>query len=344
MTSLRNLDHLKAWQFRYWALLTGMTPSGRKAELQHALTRGLEAASLKKINTSSTTGRRVVSVDMGIRNLAYCVVDVQSRSRTSHTPRPVKVTHWLRRDLLNPAASIVAPFTDNEARHEDEEAAQKKSKPPADSEAFTPPQLSKTAYNVVTGLLSHKPDEILIERQRFRSGSASAILEWTIRVNMLESMLWASLETLRASSSSDTFFPEVLAIPPRRVAEFWLSDQTLPLSPPVDIFDQGQKLADVTAPSSKTRKARAKIEKKDKVALVKKWATEPVNDSGVNLVFEGQAAGIAEAFKLETSRGAKQIAGGKLDDLADCLLQAVAHLRWEENKIVIWEMLRKTGT
>lgn len=340
MTSLRSLDHLKAWQFRYWALLTGMTPSGRKAELQHALTRGLEAASLKKINTSST-GRRVLSVDMGIRNLAYCVVDVQPPPRTSHTPRAVKVTHWLRRDLLNPAAAVVVPLTNNEARHEDEEAARKKGKPAADSEAFTPPQLSKTAYNVVTGLLSHKPDEILIERQRFRSGNASAILEWTIRVNMLESMLWASLETLRASSSSDTFFPEVLAIPPRRVAGFWLSDQPLPLSPPVDIFDQGQKLVEMTTPTQ-ALKARAKIEKKDKVALVKKWATEAVNDSDVSLVFEGQAAEIAEAFRLETSRGAKQIAGGKLDDLADCLLQAVAHLRWEENKIAIWEMLRKT--
>ena len=338
MTALRNLDHLKAWQFKYWAFLTGTASSGRKAELQDALTRSLGV-------TTPNTGRRVVSVDMGIRNLAYCVVDVQPRSRTSNIARPLKITHWLRRDLLTPSAPILSPLADDECQqHEQEtEKSKKGTKATADPEAFTPPQLSKTAYNVVTGLLSHKPDEILIERQRFRSGSASAILEWTIRVNMLESMLWASLETLRASASPKSFFPDVHAIPPRRVAEFWLSGQQLPLTPRANIFDAGQKHQDV-ALTEEPRKARTKIEKKEKVDLVKKWATGAVDESGVSLIFEGQAAEVAEAFKLQTSRGAKQIAGGKLDDLADCLLQAVAHLRWEENKEVIRGMLQETGT
>lgn len=338
MTSVRNLDHLKAWQAKYWAFLTGTASSGRKAELQDALTRSLGV-------TTPNTGRRVVSVDMGIRNLAYCVVDVQPRSETSNTARPLKITHWLRRDLLSPDAPIVSPLADNKTqqRGQELEASKKKTKPKADPEAFTPPQLSKTAYSVVTGLLSHKPDEILIERQRFRSGSASAILEWTIRVNMLESMLWACLETFRASSCAKNLFPYVHAIPPRRVAEFWLSGQQLPLIPPVDIFEVGQKRQDV-ALTEKPRKARTKIKKKEKVNLVKKWATGAVDSPGVSLVFEGQAAEVAEAFKLETSRGANQIAGGKLDDLADCLLQAVAHLRWEENKKVIREMLQETGT
>lgn len=76
---------------------------------------------------------------------------------------------------------------------------------------------------------------------------------------------------------------------------------------------------------------KGKVDKKAKVAIVKSWVAGESED--VSLTFEGQAAEISEAFKQ--ARGGRLLAGGKLDDLADCLLQAVAWARWEENRRAI---------
>ncbi|GIZ43305.1 hypothetical protein CKM354_000653700 [Cercospora kikuchii] len=325
MAATYSLSHLKALQLKYLAFLTGSASTGTKAALQHALSRSLEV-------DASRTSRRVVSVDMGIRNLAYCVVDAKQPPETGDPSRALTVSTWTRRDLLSPAAPEISPLqelSDHRKQKQDSTGRQK-----IDTEAFTPPQLAKTAHTLVKSLLSHKPDNILIERQRFRSGGAAAIQEWTVRVNMLESMLWASLETLKASDLSPAEFPERLAIAPKRVAEFWLSGQRPVLTSWKDIFE-----SDASSHTTQ-RPARAKIEKKDKVSLVQKWVVGALNENGVNLRFEGQAAEIAEAFGEQNKRGAKKIAGGKLDDLADCFLQALTYLQWEENKTLLRKILR----
>ncbi|KAI5359970.1 Putative ribonuclease H-like superfamily, mitochondrial resolvase Ydc2, catalytic [Septoria linicola] len=330
MAAIRNVDHLKVWQLKYWAFLTGTSSPTKKAELQAALVQGLGCI-------RPNTGQRVVSVDMGIRNLAYCVVDVKPLSRIKDSSRTFTVSSWTRRDLLKPTAPEVSPLQ-NFASESTTTDSGEQLKRKLDTTAFTPAQLSKTAYNLVTSLLSHKPDDILIEQQRFRSGGATAIQEWTVRVNMLESMLWASLETLKASGPAKAFFPDVHAVAPRRVAEFWLSGQHVSLMPLDNMFEASSQ-KDVTAADTKSRRPRFKIEKKEKVDLVKKWVTGTGEGTNVNLEFKGQAAHVAQAFREQTSRSATKIAGGKLDDLADCLLQAIAHLRWEGNKRIIREML-----
>jgi cruciform cutting endonuclease 1 len=143
---------------------------------------------------------------------------------------------------------------------------------------------------------------------------------------MLESMLWACLETLRETGQKGTnppSFPVVSAVEPARVARFWVPSEEVPLLPPRDLFALTKSPGDGTI-------LRKKVEKKDKVAVVKSWIE---GNSDVKIEFEGQAAEMAEAFREEKVRGsAKLIAGGKLDDLADCLLQGVAWVRWEENR------------
>lgn len=204
------------------------------------------------------------------------------------------------------------------------------------TEAFAPSSLSKTAYGVTTELLDLKPSTILIERQRFRSGGASTILEWTIRVNMLESMLWACLGTLRASNS-DIASLDVQAVDPARVAHFWTEGLAgIPLWPSKDIFVPGSELgATITEAVAK----KGKVDKKAKVAIVKSWVAG--ESETVALTFEGQAAEISEAFKQ--ARGGRLLAGGKLDDLADCLLQAVAWARWNENRKALHEIWQSVG-
>ena len=328
MAATHSLSHLKAFQLKYLAFLTGSASAGTKAALQHALSRSLEVG-------VSSASRKVVSVDMGIRNLAYCVVDAKQSPETGDPSRLLTVSTWTRKDLLSPAAPEISPLQEPNDQMNQKQGRTGRQK--IDTEAFTPPQLAKTAHSLVKTLLSHKPNNILIERQRFRSGGAAAIQEWTVRVNMLENMLWASLETLKASDLSLVGFPETLAIAPKRVAEFWLSGQRPVLTSSNSIFGSNASL-----PTTE-RLARTKIEKKEKVALVQKWVMGALSESGVTLCFEGQAAEVAEAFSEQNKRGAKKIAGGKLDDLADCLLQALAYLQWEENKTLLREMLKLKG-
>lgn len=325
------MSTLKAWQLKYWAFLTGAASTGTKAELQSALNKR-NAISVPK------SKQRIVSVDMGIRNLAFCALEIPPSTHSSGV-KPLKVTTWKRMDLLSTTATspeAVEAVSAIEVSKSKKTKAQRQLESAIAREAFTPSSLSKTAYEVTTDLLNLKPTTILIERQRFRSGGASTILEWTIRVNMLESMLWACLETLRASNA-EIVSPDIQAVNPARVAHFWTEGLgTIPLRPPPDMFLPSSTLA-TTISEAVARKG--KVDKKAKVAIVKSWVTGESED--VSLSFEGQAAEISEAFKQ--ARGGRLVAGGKLDDLADCLLQAVAWARWEENRRTIDRLWESAG-
>jgi cruciform cutting endonuclease 1 len=320
---------LKSWHFKYWAFLTGLPSTGTKTELKKILLERASAGSKSRI-----ASQRIVSVDMGIRNLAYCAIETPARSSTKYDGKPLsfKVDTWTRMDLAARMSMPAPTELEEEAASSevDDEAKPKRRKVKAKStferNAFSPESLSTTAYKVTQELLALRPDAILIERQRFRSGGAAAIQEWTVRVNMLESMLWACLETLRETRSERKTFsssPMVHAVEPARVARFWVPSEDVPLQPPSDLFVRAHAYSDGTV-------LRKKVEKKDKIAVVKSWIT---GESDVKIDFQGQAAEMAEAFRTEKVRGsARQIAGGKLDDLADCLLQGVAWVRWEENR------------
>jgi cruciform cutting endonuclease 1 len=297
---------------------------------------------------------------MGIRNLAYCAIEIPARSITGKRDVEMpsfKVDTWTRMDLAarmsHPPASeaeaettttttTISDIVDGKSKSKSEKSPRRaapKVAPTFIKDAFSPSRLSTTAYSVTRELLALRPDEILIERQRFRSGGAAAVQEWTVRVNMLESMLWACLETLREmhhNADGPKKNPEVSAVEPARVARFWVPGEDVPLVPPQDLF------ALTKYPGEEGAKGvRRKVEKRDKVAVVKAWIE---GDSDVRIDFEGQAAEMAEAFREEKVRGsARQIAGGKLDDLADCLLQGVAWVRWEENRRRIEAMWAERG-
>jgi cruciform cutting endonuclease 1 len=62
-------------------------------------------------------------------------------------------------------------------------------------DAFHPQKLAEHANALANGLAlkppgsARPPDTILMEQQRFRTMGASAVQDWTLRVNMLEAML-----------------------------------------------------------------------------------------------------------------------------------------------------------
>ena len=63
--------------------------------------------------------------------------------------------------------------------------------------------MAQIALNFIqTHILPQNPTHILIERQRFRSSSSPAILDWTIRVNTLEAMIYAILAVHQSPTAS----------------------------------------------------------------------------------------------------------------------------------------------
>ncbi|GAB7351989.1 hypothetical protein MBLNU459_g2512t1 [Dothideomycetes sp. NU459] len=205
---------------------------------------------------------------MGVKNLAFCLLDVHESSwqpasdqgrNTSPNSSPLRLLEWKRLDMSGRLMHTLRERHDETTAYSDDRgssAAQpvdEHAETPLEGHAnmYTPATLSKVAYSLASEFVKYKPDKILIERQRFRSGGAPAIQEWTVRVNMLESMLWAALETMRhaqngiydhdssinrdSSSSSgggggvavdrseQRSFPDVLEMNPRRIGLFWLA-------------------------------------------------------------------------------------------------------------------------
>ena len=193
-------------------------------------------------------------------------------------------------------------------------------------EAFDPATYSQHAYDLVTTLLKHqKPTQILVERQRFRSMGGSAVQEWTLRVNMFEAMIYAVLKTF---SKSGFWEGDVHPIVPSKVSNFWI---------------MGKQATLKEGPGSKSAKTKTA-----KIDLVTQWLEE-----GGRFQLEGAAAQLGEAYlgkktrkgkrsfvKQKTLSGPKAMSVAqdsveKLDDLADCLLQGMAWIKWEENRRLI---------
>jgi cruciform cutting endonuclease 1 len=335
-----SLSNLKAKSLQHIAFLTGVPSAGTKSHILEQLHGSLQHAHMPQGKT------RILSVDMGIRNLAYCVIDVPANRYA--TNEKLHVQSWRRLDLLEKmrpevAIPLAKPSLDRVADAPDSvaQAVLKNS--------FTPSIMSKVALQVAQDFLAHKPDIVLIERQRFRSGGGSAIQEWTVRVNTLESMLWACFETLKASQvmpKSGTF-PAVHEVAPKRVASFWTASPEAHL-PSTDLFAPDFALPELKA-SSSTAKA-ASTGKKEKIAVLRSWLD---GSGGVSLNFSAETQKIADAFaqgikrrkpKSDETGGADPVIERetKLDDLADCVLQGAAWVRWEENRRVICESIKET--
>jgi cruciform cutting endonuclease 1 len=331
-----NLSALKAKSLQHIAFLTGVPSTGTKSHMLEQLHGTLEHSRMSNGKT------RILSVDMGIRNLAYCVIDVPAHRHA--TQSKLHVQSWKRLDLLEkirPAAAIpLSEFESEDAEGKPDVVAKAILK-----NSFTPSIMSKVALQVAQDFLAHKPDILLIERQRFRSGGGSAIQEWTIRVNTLESMLWACFETLKHSQGQETF-PSVQEVAPKRVASFWTASRDAQL-PTADLFE-----ADYSPPELKVAGSEAKAAstgKKEKIAVLRSW----LDGSGrVSLDFspetQATAAAFATGLKRRKSKGDESTETDmvleretKLDDLADCVLQGAAWIRWEENRRAILEAIKK---
>ncbi|MCJ1336820.1 hypothetical protein MMC09_002098 [Bachmanniomyces sp. S44760] len=293
------------------AISIGVNSTGKKDQLVSRISEDLQTKRWSAQDCSPSDGRgRLISIDMGIRNLAYCRIAVLPRRacRTSANSIPF-VEDW-QRIAVSEQVKVV---TSNESGL----LANTK-------ESFDPALYSEHAYELVTTLLTPKPQpsHILIERQRFRSMGGSAVQEWTLRVNMFESMLYAVLETFRQQG---LWKGRVWPIAPSKVNKYWLPEDKVE----VDRTQSKGRIHDTkTAKREKINLVRSWLEDKNKIAFV--GPTEKVRQD-----FLSKAERKKRANASQPIGQASTSAIGKLDDLADCLLQGIAWVEWEENRRLV---------
>ncbi|KAJ9642457.1 hypothetical protein H2199_004838 [Coniosporium tulheliwenetii] len=376
---------LKNAGLRRLLTLIGAPTTGTKPILLARLQQKLETPTLSSHGQGTGT-TRILSIDMGIRNLAYCVADVKlphpttpttsgsteskikDASPPSQDPPTMTLTAWRRvavQTLLTPTTS--SPPCTPPSTSTDTTTPSHPGNPEPDP--FHPRALASTAHTLLTTLLlPHAPHTLLIERQRYRSGGGAAVQDWTYRVNMLEGMLWAVLGTLREERAGRTRSgkvkkkgagegegegPEVWDVSPARVVGFWVGDG-----------------------KGAVGRGKGAKGKREKVGLVGRWVGgdgvvgavgASRGGTGIRLEFSGEAEreGFAKGFSKEEAESEEEgknqedaqilveslsVADskavpvettedvGKLDDLADCLLQAAAWVQWEANRRRITEM------
>jgi cruciform cutting endonuclease 1 len=233
---------------------------------------------------------RVVSIDMGIKNLAFCDAEVAYPSSTS-TARysldaTMKILRWKKLDLVGgpkPTTRVLDGGAALQDSEEDGTAAEE------DDNQFSPSVLSRTAYKFITEeVLSANPDVVLIEKQRWRSGGGSAVQQWTVRVNTLEAMLWAILETVKRTQQPRLGGGKALdvrAVDPKRVGQYWLGQHARALSERDEealahdmsaLSVEDDESDDVGEADSKATKkpSRSKAEKSAKIAILRSWLAE----------------------------------------------------------------------
>ena len=329
------LAQLKGDQLRSLAAAIGINSSGTKPNLISALQTRLPRSVFGPENEAFTRRRpnpeerdlglelqsksSILSIDMGIRNLAYCRILPPSLDDRGKIPKPV-VTDWTRNDISTPS-----------------DTAKETNSGHLGAADFEPDIYAAHAYTLLAPLVKQMPpSHILIERQRFRSMGGVAVQEWTLRVNMFESMLYAVLETLKREG---LWQGSVVGVSPARVVRHWIS-ATAMAAPETDLHSSEMvKTKALRRPiesisAKKTKKSSAKT-KAMKQRVVGDWLEK---EEMVEL--QGQAARSKTGYlkRLNKLRGREGgVAFGKLDDLADCLLQGMAWLKWEENRRLIWE-------
>lgn len=193
-----------------------------------------------------------------------------------------------------------------------------------EKDQWSPASMAGLTWNLVKNrvmTLDPLPTHILIERQRFRSGGAAAVQEWTLRVNTLEAMLHA---VLRAHKEMGRWKGEVHSIAPGRVGPFWLQGADAAVDSAEVVEETNGK-----AKGSQSKKSAKVRNKKAKIDLVGNW----LDLDNIKLV--GGAEHTAQAYLKRWSKKTRGVSSAedftKLDDLADSLLQGMAWIKWEDN-------------
>ena len=303
------VERLKLAELHRLAASLGSPSSGNKTVRISSIRNSLQQATQRSENEAPEI-LSIISIDMGIRNLAYCHITspVPKHLLASH-PLNMRLETWQRVSI----GKAPLPSSTKSATYKKKTVALQPSTITTEKESFEPIDYAAYAYTFLRRIIDqHKPTHVLIERQRFRSGGQAAVQEWTIRIGVFEGMLYAVLRTLAEQKSHEC---RVVPILPVQVNRYWLAHPSE---------------ASVKNPEDKIQ---AKAMKQHKIKLVGKLLEEDVTQS-TQMLLSTTALQTKDAF-LARLNGVKSCEKDhefrKLDDLSDCLLQGVAWLNWQRN-------------
>ncbi|CAA94631.1 cruciform-cutting endonuclease Cce1 [Schizosaccharomyces pombe] len=202
---------------------------------------------------------RVLGIDLGIKNFSYCFASQNEDSK-------VIIHNWSVENLTE-KNGLDIQWTED----------------------FQPSSMADLSIQLFNTLHEKfNPHVILMERQRYRSGIAT-IPEWTLRVNMLESMLYAlHYAEKRNSIEQKIQYPFLLSLSPKSTYSYWAS------------------VLNTKASFSK---------KKSRVQMVKELI------DGQKILFENEEA----LYKWNNGSRVEF----KKDDMADSALIASGWMRWQ---------------
>ncbi|KAK0732694.1 mitochondrial resolvase Ydc2, partial [Apiosordaria backusii] len=291
---------------------TGLPQAGSKSVIQQNLRQA--AQSVQHIPDNA----RILSIDLGLKNFAFSLL-TPAPSPSKTTPLPVPS------DIQTTSQALLPPINLHTWNHLDLTTplpSQNDTSPstsPPEPIQFTPTSLSSLTYSLISNyLLPLKPTHILIERQRFRTGNASNIFEWTIRVNTLEAMLHACFATLKGVN---LFNGTVISISPKTVAGYLFPNP-------------GKTSSEETETGKRKTLNPYQIMKANKVSMLGEWLQQgkliKPKEQGAEM-----AHGFLSAWKAKGTRkkkGEEVLGPGvKLDDLSDSVLQGMVWLQWQRN-------------
>ena len=346
------LTTLKAAQLHRVAVAIGASCSGTKPALmlqvQHTLgqthLRGRAKQSRRETRPACQDIKpilSVLSIDVGLRNLAYAHFTLPNQPNFGDESGPLPtLTAWQHLAIMNAPGTGMKYAMDSSI---DSETATRTPKYPS-LNIFDPDSLATLAQSFIFDVVKrYNPSHVLIERQRFRSGGGRAVLDWTLRVGVFEGMLHAVLKTLiRERDLAIT----TESMDPARIARYWL-EGTEHLShnlrkPERETAQNHEKIEPAAGSGASIsgggaiRRPTGKEAKKAKVKLVGKaldgssesfFRVGDDADPGCQATIDGF---LAEWKKPSGHRVVNSRPGvGKLDDLADCLLQGIAWMRWQ---------------
>ncbi|KAK3392518.1 mitochondrial resolvase Ydc2 [Sordaria brevicollis] len=245
MVKPQALSRIPAYQLQELMVRCGLPKTGAKLLLYNRIRTA--AREHKPLAADS----RILSIDMGLKNFAYSLLTLPQKPEASVLTPPKRQLLSDKRKVTkkpkpsesnNDGAIFTADTFDKLLEAEIQEAETTNHvadlhvwrhlnllpwlevnnidgrNTDAIGEQFAPNAMADMAYRLITEhILPQRPTHILIERQRFRTGNGAGIFEWTVRVNMLESMIYA---ILRVMQNAGKFKGVVVPVPPKRVVNY----------------------------------------------------------------------------------------------------------------------------